>query len=137
MLHDGSYMDLSECSFSHNKGPERYFFERLFGACRRRTPRAKFGWEGGVGKVSARRAFGHLQIDAVPRRSPSACAEILKKKNENARSRANNGPERGPFFWCRSMPTAGAAGPRRDPEGGHRERSRRGGPSGILRIGLV
>ena len=41
------------------------------------------GWigsEGGVRKVSVRRVFRYLQIGTGPRRSPSACSEILKKK---------------------------------------------------------
>ena len=33
-----------------------------------------------VGKVSARHVFRHLQIDRGPRRSPSACAEMMEKK---------------------------------------------------------
>ena len=36
--------------------------------------------EGGVGKVSVRRIFRHLQIGEAPRRSPSACSEMLRKK---------------------------------------------------------
>ena len=36
--------------------------------------------DGSIGKVSARRVFRHLQIDAGPRRSPSACAEVSIKK---------------------------------------------------------
>ena len=41
------------------------------------------GWigsEGSVGKVSVRRVFKYLQIGARPRRSPSACSEMSKKK---------------------------------------------------------
>ena len=39
--------------------------------------------EGGVGEVSAGRAFWvRLRIDAGPRRSPSACAEVTEKKKE-------------------------------------------------------
>ena len=34
---------------------------------------------GGIGKVSVRRVFRYLGIDTGPRRSPSACSEILKK----------------------------------------------------------
>ena len=40
------------------------------------------GWiesEGRIGKLSVRRVFRYLQIGTGPRRSPSACAEILKK----------------------------------------------------------
>ena len=36
--------------------------------------------EGSIGKVSARRVFGNLQIGTGPQRSPSACSEMLKKK---------------------------------------------------------
>ena len=41
------------------------------------------GWiesEGGVGKVSVRRVSSCLQVDAGPRRSPSACSETVEKK---------------------------------------------------------
>ena len=36
--------------------------------------------EGGIGKLSVRRVFKCPQIDTGPRRSPSACSEILKKR---------------------------------------------------------
>jgi hypothetical protein len=36
--------------------------------------------EGSIGKISVRRVFRHLRIGAGPRRSPSACSEILRKK---------------------------------------------------------
>ena len=56
----------------------------LFLASFRRMPTANAeGWiesEGRVEKVSARRVFRHLQIGTGPRRSPSACSEILKKR---------------------------------------------------------
>ena len=41
------------------------------------------GWttsEGGIETVSARRVFRYLQMDAGPRRSPSASSEMVKKK---------------------------------------------------------
>ena len=59
-------------------------FQQTFGACRQRTPRARSDSEGCVGKVSVRRIFRYLQIDMGPRRSPSACSEILKKKPRSA-----------------------------------------------------
>ena len=48
---------------------------------------ARSNREGGVGKVSAGRAFGCLEIGAGPRRSPSACPENLKKKDSPGPSR--------------------------------------------------
>ena len=58
--------------------------EVRFGACRRRSPRGYIGSKGGVGKVSARRVFRPLQTGTGPRRSPSACAEILQKTSAPA-----------------------------------------------------
>ena len=63
----------------------RIYFGQLFGACRRRTPRAredpKFTIgkdpECTMGKASTRCTCRHLQIGAGPRRSPSACSEML------------------------------------------------------------
>ena len=65
--------------FTTSQRGARIYFEQLFGACRRQTPRARFESEGSIGKVWVRRVFGYLQIDAGPRRAPSACSETLKK----------------------------------------------------------
>ena len=40
--------------------------------------------EGSVGKVSVSRILRYPQVDTGPRRSPSACAEILEKKTRSA-----------------------------------------------------
>ena len=64
---------------------------------------ARSSREGGVGKVSARRTFRYLQIDPGPRRSPSACSEIIKKtaleprEVEEARGERRAGGYRGIF----------------------------------------
>ena len=54
----------------------------------RRTPttnaEGQIQSEGSVGKFSVRRIFRYVQICTGPRRSPSACAEILKKKARSA-----------------------------------------------------
>ena len=57
------------------------YFWHIFGACRRRTAEGpdRIGWKRRRG-LGWERVFGRLQIDACPRRSPSACSEILKKK---------------------------------------------------------
>ena len=56
----------------------------LFLATFRRMPTANAeGWiesEGSVGKVSVRRVFRYLQVGTGPRRSPSACSEILERR---------------------------------------------------------
>ena len=54
-----------------------------FGACRRRSPRGEIGSEAGAAKVSARRVFRCFQAGTGPRHSPSACAEMLRKKTRN------------------------------------------------------
>ena len=56
-----------------------------FGACRRRSPRGEVGSEAGAGKVSARRVFRCFQAGTGPRHSPSACDEMLQKKNKESR----------------------------------------------------
>ena len=66
-------------------GPSRYL-QQPFGACRRQTPRGEIESEGGVGKVSARRVSRCLQIGMGPRRLPSACSKIFKKKRTQHRT---------------------------------------------------
>ena len=54
-----------------------FFWRFFFGACQ--TVNAE-GWiesEAGVQKISVRRVVRHLQIGTGPRRSPSACSEIV------------------------------------------------------------
>ena len=41
---------------------------------------ARSNQEGRIRKVYERRVFSYLQIDTGPRRSPSACSEILKQR---------------------------------------------------------
>ena len=60
-------------------------FRALLGACRRRTPKGCIRSDGGIGKILVRRVFRCPQIDAGPRRAPSACSEKLKKKRARQR----------------------------------------------------
>ena len=62
------------------------YFQRLF-FCRRlfflgANAEGRLESEGGIGNVSVVRVFGHRQIGAGPRRSPSASSEMLEKKEE-------------------------------------------------------
>ena len=56
-----------------------FYFQQLFEACRRQTPRGYIESDGSIGKVSVRRVFKYLQIVTGPRRSPPACSAILKQ----------------------------------------------------------
>ena len=56
-------------------GRRAFFFSQ---PCRGATSNS----DGGIGKLSVRRIFRCPQIDTGPRRSPSACSEILKKDVE-------------------------------------------------------
>ena len=66
--------------------PSRSIFRPLFGARRRRTPRAGSNRRVGVGKVSVRRIFRHLQRDTGPRRWPSACSEIPREQKKQKKT---------------------------------------------------
>ena len=63
--------------------------------------------EGGIGEVSARRVLRYLQSGTGPRRSPSACSEILKK---NSRLAELGGQEGDDGAW-RRFPDDGRQGP--------------------------
>ena len=98
----------------------------------RRMPTATAkGWiesEGGVGTVSVRRVVRRLKIDRGPRRSPSACAEILRNRRRSDAGAAfalaqgaaaelslaqgtGAGRQSAFFSMSRRMPTANAEGP--------------------------
>ena len=55
------------------------YCRQLFGACRRRTPRPRPDRRAASERSRWERVFRYLQICAGPRRSPSACSEILEK----------------------------------------------------------
>ena len=56
--------------------------------------------EGGIGKISVQHVFRCLQIGPGPRRSPSACAEILKTKASTVSSSRGR-------MWTGSVPYTG------------------------------
>ena len=60
--------------------PEHGSIFNLFGACRRRVPSARSNPRAASETSWRDASFRYPQIDTGPRRSPSACAEILKKK---------------------------------------------------------
>ena len=62
------------------EAPGSIFLKQLFGACRRRTPRARSNWRAALERSWRDTSLGTLRSTTGPRRLPSACSEILEKK---------------------------------------------------------